>query len=70
MERDIKENGLLGRTLEKAMGYKFGLMEVNMRAGGKKIRQTVEDDLFMLMAMSLKEIGSMIRLMGMEFILI
>jgi len=52
------------------MGFKFGLMEVNTRAGGKKTRQTVEDDSFMLMAMFLREIGSMIRLMGMEFILI
>lgn len=49
---------------------KYGLMEVSMRVIGPKIKQMVEEDLFMPMVISTMDFGKMIKLMVMDNILI
>ena len=62
----ILENGLEG--LEMGMEYRSGLTEPDMKDNGKIIGLTVMARLFILTEMSMKEIGSMIRLMALEYI--
>jgi|688.fasta_scaffold117392_2 hypothetical protein len=45
----IKEAGK--EILEKGMGYKFGLMEQDMKENGIKIKQMGRVNLYILMAM-------------------
>jgi hypothetical protein len=54
---------------EKVEVYRYGLMVHVMKATGKIIRQTEEEDWSMQMVMFMREIGKMIRPMVMEYIL-
>lgn len=57
-------------TIEKAMEFKYGLMERDMKGIGKITKPMVKANLFMLTEMFMKENGGMIKLMGLEFIFI
>ena len=63
----MKENGL--EVSKTAKGFKFGLMDLFMRATGNKIKPMDVGDSSMLMAMFTTEIGRMIKHMVMEDII-
>jgi len=51
-------------------GIKYGLMEVSMKDIGHKIKQMVEEDLFMPMEIFMMDSGKMTKPMDMDNILI
>ena len=60
---DTKENGLFTEILDKEKEDKYGQMAQCMKDGGKIIKLTVEEDLFMQMETFMMVNGSMIKLM-------
>lgn len=50
--------------------FKFGLMELDIKEIGFKIKQMVKENLFMLMEIFMMAIGSMIKLLVKEHIII
>jgi hypothetical protein len=60
---DTKENGLFTEILDKEKEGKYGQMAQCMKDGGKIIKLTAEEDLFMRMEMFMMVNGSMIKLM-------
>ena len=61
----IMANGL-SKVLEKVRVSSYGRMAVSMKATGKMIKPTEEEDLSMLMVTAIMAIGLMIRLMVVE----
>jgi hypothetical protein len=68
VESLTKENG--GEMSDKAMVYKFGLMEPNIKDNGEIIKHQVKVNLFILMGTFMKDNGKMIKPMVMEYIFI
>tara|TARA_B110000285_G_C15021149_1_gene561642 strand:- start:712 stop:888 length:177 start_codon:yes stop_codon:yes gene_type:complete len=54
---NMRENGINYQTRNMARGIKFGMTEAYTRDFGKMIRQMVEEDLYMLMAIFTMAIG-------------
>ena len=65
LEPLILENGL--EDLEMALVFKSGLMELVTKVNGRTTELMVMGNLFILMEMSMKEIGLMIKLMGLDY---
>ena len=63
------DNGIQKLKQKKAMGCKFGLTVLNLKDFGKMIWQMGTGDSFWRTEMFSKEIGSMIRRMEMEIII-
>ena len=64
----MMENGLV--KIEMVTEFRFGVMEQSMRVNGSIIEQMVEGNFGILMAISLKENGKMIKLVEKAFTLI
>ena len=60
--------GLMERTSVRVKDARSGLMVLCMRVGGETIKLTVVEGLFMLMVISMMDIGLMIKLMELVFI--
>lgn len=57
-------------TYEKAMEFKYGMMEQNIRETGTTIKLMGEASLLILMVMYMMELGLMIKLQEREHIII
>jgi hypothetical protein len=68
MDSYIPDSGMSPLRAKKVMGFKYGLMDQNMKDFGRTIWQRDLVDSFLPMEMFIKEIGLMIRLMEMESI--
>ena len=66
MELDTRVNGMRQQTREMERDIRYGLMAHSMRDTGRMTRLMVEVDLFMLMEMSMRVNGKMIKHMDME----
>lgn len=65
MESPIKVNG--SKVKDKVMVYKYGLMEANTKGNGKIIK-LMEKELYIIQTeMSMKDNGSVIKHVDMEF---
>jgi hypothetical protein len=62
----MKDNGL--DLIDMDLVNKFGLMVLNIREIGKKIKLRVKENLHIQIAMSIKVNGKMIKLMDMEYL--
>jgi hypothetical protein len=69
-EPNTRANGSSQPIFDRDTEFKSGQTGRSMKVGGETIKQTGEGASFMQTATSSKEIGKMIRLMGMVFILI
>lgn len=61
MESSTKDNGQ--DLIDMDMGFKYGLMEPNIKEIGKKTRHVEKENLFMQMEIIMKVSGKMIKLM-------
>lgn len=66
----MKVNGICKLDLDMAVVIKFGAMEVFMKAIGKMIKLTEEEDSFMQMVIFMTVSGRTIKLMALENTLI
>jgi hypothetical protein len=62
----MKDNGL--DLIDMDLVNKFGLMVLNIREIGRKIKLRVKENLHIQIVMSIKVNGKMIKLMDMEYL--
>lgn len=64
MDKFILANGMRKQRLKKAMVFKFGQMDLNMKGSGIKIWHVDMEGSYWLMEMYIKVTGLMIKHMG------